>query len=167
MAEAALLTERSALQHCPGSLGGDVLRAPDLGERFEGSIHPTPAPAEQALLHIPGGHQHPSPGCELPEIAPVLVSCAARGNQELHAAGSPASSAGHSLLGFFQLLASSDSEDEDFSRQYKVWRFLTHPSLPMLCLVLTGLATLSQRGEMVSRAQSRGAMLAARGWGGG
>jgi len=37
----------------------------------------------------------------------------------------------------------------------------------MLSLVLTGLATLSQRGEMVSRAQSRGAMLAARGWGRG
>jgi len=34
----------------------------------------------------------------------------------------------------------------------------------MFSLVLTGLIKLLQRGEMVSRAQSRGAMLAAGGW---
>ena len=81
--------------------------------------------------------------------------------------GSPTSSAGRSLLGLFQLLASSDLEGEEFAPMYQVWNFLMDPSMAMLSLVLTGLATLLQRGEMVSRAQSRGAMLAARGWGSG
>ncbi|XP_075301460.1 maestro heat-like repeat-containing protein family member 7 [Opisthocomus hoazin] len=51
------------------------------------------------------------------------------------------------------LLASSDSEDEDCSPEYKVWRFLRHPSLLMLSLVLTGLATLSQRSEVARKMQ--------------
>jgi len=50
---------------------------------------------------------------------------------------------------------------------YQVWRFLRFPAVAMFSLVLTGLITLSQRGEMVSRAQSRGVILAARGWGSG
>jgi len=81
--------------------------------------------------------------------------------------GSPTSSAGCSLLGLFQLLASSDLEDEDFAPMYQVWNFLMDPSMAMFSLVLTGMITLSQRGKMVSRAQLRGAVLAARGWGSG
>jgi len=50
---------------------------------------------------------------------------------------------------------------------YQVWNFLMDPSVAMFSLVLTGMITLSQRGKMVSRAQSRGAVLAARGWGSG
>jgi len=89
------------------------------------------------------------------------------GTMFLCTVGSPASSAGCTLLGFFQLLASSDLEDEKFAPMYQVWRFLRIPSVAMLSLVLTGLIMLSQRGEMVSRVQSRGAMLAATGWGSG
>ena len=81
--------------------------------------------------------------------------------------GSPTSSAGRSLLGLFLLLASSELEDEEFAQMCQVWNLLMDPSLAMVSLVLTGVITLSQRGEMESRAQSRGAMLAARGWGSG
>ena len=48
---------------------------------------------------------------------------------------------------------------------YKVLRFLRNPSPAMLSLVLRSLMTLSERAEMVSRASSKGAILAARGWG--
>ncbi|KFP63113.1 Maestro heat-like repeat-containing protein family member 7, partial [Cariama cristata] len=51
------------------------------------------------------------------------------------------------------LLACSDLEDEDFAPMYKVWRFLRHPSLVMLSLVLRGLVTLSERAEMARKMQ--------------
>lgn len=152
------MTQRSALQHRHGHVGGDVLQAPDFGEAFEGAVRHTPGPAQQALLHSSRGHLHPSLGRELPEKAPVPSSSPAGGNQELHGAGSPASSAGRSPLGFLQLLASDDLEDEEFAPMYNCWRFLRHPSPAMLSLVLTGLITLSQRAQMVSRAESRAAM---------
>jgi len=167
MAEAALLTERSALQHYPGHVGGDVLCAPDFGECLEGAVIAPLAPGEGDLLHKKGGPLHHSLGCELPEKAPVPLFCAARGNHVFASCGEPRQLCQLLTAGLFQVLAFGDVEDELFAPMYLFLRFLRHPSLSVLSLVLTGLATLLQRGKMVSRAQSRGAMLAARGWGGG
>lgn len=77
------------------------------------------------------------------------VSSAAAGHQKLHSADSPAGSAGSSLLGSCQLLA-SDSEKKKFIQQYKALRFLTYPSSGLLSLLLRGLTTLSGRAETAS-----------------
>jgi len=89
VAKAALLTERSDLQHCPGHVGGDVLCVPDFGERLEGAVDPTAGPAEQALIHLNGGHLRPSLGCELPEKAPLPLLCAACENHAFARCGGP------------------------------------------------------------------------------
>ncbi|XP_071588668.1 uncharacterized protein [Heliangelus exortis] len=147
------------LLHWPGHVGGDVLRAPGLGSGCARAPQAAPAEeAEAALLHSQGGHL--LLGCEFPERAPVPSSSAARGKQELHGVGSSTSSAHPSLLGFFQLLASLHLPEEHFARTYEFWRFLRHRSQAMLSLVLSGVATLSESPEMVSRAFWR----AGRGW---
>lgn len=82
-----------------------------------------------------------------------VPSAAAAGDQKLHSVGSPACSAGSSLLGSCQLLA-SDSEKKEFTQQYKALRFLTYPSSGLLSLLLRGLTMLSERAEVVSSAVS-------------
>lgn len=88
------------------------------------------------------------------------LSSAAGGNQELQHVGSAASSAGHSLLGFFQMLACDDGEEEKLHRLYTKTRFLRNPDLALLSLVLSGLLTLSERADMVSRVLSGTDLLA-------
>lgn len=87
--------------------------------------------------------------------------------QELHGARSPTSSASCSLLACFQMLASSDLQDEAFAPMYQVSRFLRQRRPTLLSLLLRGMMTLSERHEMVSRASPRAAMLAAKGRGSG
>ncbi|XP_064903880.1 uncharacterized protein LOC135577687 [Columba livia] len=71
--------------------------------------------------------------------------------QELHGARSPSSSAGRSLLACFQILASSDLQDEEFAPVYLVMRFLRQRRPAVLSLLLRAMMTLSQRGEMARK----------------
>nr|XP_021138134.1 uncharacterized protein LOC110356050 [Columba livia] len=87
--------------------------------------------------------------------------------QELHGARSPSNSAGRSLLACFQMLASSDLQDEEFAPMYLVMRFLRQRRPTVFSLLLRAMMTLSQRGEMVSGVSPRAAMVAAKGRGSG
>ncbi|KAK2519482.1 hypothetical protein Q9966_013887 [Columba livia] len=71
--------------------------------------------------------------------------------QELHGARSPTSSASCSLLACFQMLASSDLQDEAFAPMYQVSRFLRQRRPTLLSLLLRGMMTLSERHEMARK----------------
>ena len=77
---------------------------------------------------------------------------------------SPAASASISLLCLLQLTASSELQSEDVADESQLESNERHPNLVTVSLILGVLVTLSERPDTVSRALSRGAKLAARGW---
>lgn len=64
-------------------------------------------------------------------------------------------------------MAASEFQSEDFGDESHVQSYQGHPNLVTVALFLGGLIALSERPDMVSGASSRGALLAARGWGSG
>ena len=140
MAEAALLTERSGLQHRHGHVGDDVVHAPDFGGGLQGATRQTPGHEITQPGHLShGGRLHPSLGCELPERVLITFNEPCRLCQYLTAV-------------LFQLMASSEIQSEDSGDESHIESYQRHPSLWTVSLLLESLITLSERPDSVSRA---------------
>lgn len=75
VAEAALLTERSGLQHWHGHVGGDAFHPPEFGEDLQGAPQRPPGCEITQPVHLGRRERlHPSLGCELPQKALITFS---------------------------------------------------------------------------------------------